>query len=78
MLDPATGKSIKIMELLTAEQEARQAAESERNTAQSQAAQAEAAYIAAQSQAAQAEAAYIAAEAEIARLRQQLRRYESD
>ena len=91
VLDPATGKSIKIMELLTAEQEAREAAEAERNAAQSQAAQAEAAHIAAQSQAAQAEAARQAAEAqasqseaarqaaeaEINRLRQQLRRYES-
>ena len=85
VLDPATGKSIKITELLiseqearTAEQEARQAAEAERNTAQAQAAQAEAAYIAAQSQAALAEAAHIAAQAEIARLRRQLRRYEPE
>ena len=64
VLDPATGKSIKITELLIAEQEARQAAESERNTAQAQAAQ--------------AEAAHIAAQAEIARLRRQLRRYEPE
>ena len=71
VLDPATGKSIKIMELLTAEQEARQAAEA-------QAAQAEAERNTAQAQAAQAEAAYIAAQAEIARLRRQLRRYEPE
>ena len=71
VLDPTTGKSIKITELLTAEQEARHAAEA-------QAAQSEAAYIAAQSQAAQAEAARQAAQAEIARLRRQLRRYEPD
>ncbi len=64
VLDPATGKSIKIMEILTSEQEARQAAEAERNVAQSQAAQ--------------AEAERIAAQAEIARLRQQLRRYEPE
>ena len=71
VLDSATGKSIKIMELLTAEQEARQAAEA-------QAAQAEAERNTAQAQAAQAEAAYIAAQAEIARLRRQLRRYEPE
>ena len=57
--DPTTGKSIKIMEILTAEQEARQAAET-------QAAQSEASHIAAQSQAAQAEAARHAAEAQAA------------
>ena len=59
VLDPATGKSIKITELLISEQEARQAAEA-------QAAQSEASHIAAQSQAAQAEAARQAAEAQAA------------
>ena len=57
VLDPATGKSIKITEIITAEQEAR-------HTAEAQAAQSEAAHIAAQSQAAQAEAARQAAEAQ--------------
>ena len=99
VLDPTTGKSIKITEILLAEQEARHAAEAQaaqaeaayiaaqaqaaqaeaaRQAAEAQAAQAEAERNAAQSQAAQAEAARQAAEAEIARLRQQLRSYESD
>ena len=53
-------------------------AEAARQAAEAQASQAEAARQAAQAQSAQSEAAYIAAQAEIARLRQQLRRYEPE
>ena len=66
VLDPTTGKSIKITEIITAEQEARTAEQEARHAAEDQAAQSEAAYIAAQSQAAQAEAARHAAQSQAA------------